>query len=328
MIIFLVINSTSISCSTELHGEEKVTLIFGDVESHELLDITKEMADRFNQRTDGRYIIDVRHADDLVLSVGLDAVRTGTIDILNMPLGVFSDIDSRFSLTEIPFLYDDIHTSAAAQELLLPIYSSFMEEEYNQKVFSMVSLPFLQVVSSNKPLTVLEDWQGLSVQSISPTTTKVIEAMGADAIPMSFLDGYYALENEIVDASIIGAPFVHDYKLDEVSDYLTLCNMIPNSLVATINLNTWNSMPDDIKEIFLDESSQFMKEKAETQIRHAELFPEFLADYGMKLLYLDETERNRWRSQLTPYINDAIGKTGEFGEKIISIADSVNDKYH
>src|SRR4030043_1044780 len=83
----------------------------------------KEMAKRFNERAKGEYIIEVHAGGALAkLPEYFDAVRIGAVEMEFSNWGMFSFLDPRLGLLELPFLLNNNNASSAACQSLLPLY--------------------------------------------------------------------------------------------------------------------------------------------------------------------------------------------------------------
>lgn len=326
LVTFLLVISLVISCPKP---EKPVVLRLAESLSPADMWLPDAFAERFNQRTEGKYVIEVHYFEELVsLPEMVDAVRTGAVEMAGFPLPPFASLDKRFGVSEIPFLFNNIRASHASLESFLPMYSEILEKDFNQKVLSLSVVSPLDPVCAKRPIMKLGDWDGLLVQSISPPTAAVIEALGGSPVPIPFVEAYSSLQKGVVDATIqSSADFVIPYKLYEVADYITLCNLMLPHTAVTVNLDVWNSLPGDIQDILLEEGLRYGEEKSEDTMKKASSAAELLAEQGMEVFVLDMTERDRWREALRPYIKQTIADIGEFGQKAVQAAEEANSKF-
>ncbi|MBA7607752.1 Solute-binding protein [subsurface metagenome] len=285
------------------------------------------MADRFNERAGGDYIMEYHPGEALVkIMESLDAVRTGAVEMAAWPIGVFTSVDPRFAAAEVPFAFNNVNADAYAQELLLPMYSQFMEEEFNSKALTSFTCLALDVCST-KPVKTMDDWENLLVQSVSPQASAFIENMGGSAVPMPFPEGYTSLDKGVVDATMQSSMMMIMFKLNEVASYVTRGYLIPASLVAAINLDTWNSLPENIQDILVEEGLETQREANEFFIGMAEENTKTLTEQGLEVYVLSKAERDEWREAVWPYSEQLIADMGDFGQEFLRIAETVNSKY-
>jgi TRAP-type C4-dicarboxylate transport system substrate-binding protein len=289
--------------------------------------LTQEMADRFNARTGGKYVIEVHPAESLVKTQeSVDAVRTGAVEMAGFPPGVFSSVDPRLATPVLPFFYTGVKADAAAQELILPMYNEFMPEKFNQMMVICFTCGGLEIASS-KPVKTLEDMKGLLVHAISPVASQVIEILGASPVPAPFVEGYSVLEKKVVDATVVAMEYMMTFKVYEVADYLTTGYMIPAALTLTINMDTYNSLPDDIQKILVEEGIQLRNDANAYFIGVTDENPVKLAELGMEHYILPSAERERWREAVWPYSESLMADMGEWGQRLEQVAEQINSQY-
>jgi TRAP-type C4-dicarboxylate transport system substrate-binding protein len=289
--------------------------------------LIQEMADRFNARTGGRCTMEVHPGESLVkVQESLDAVRTGAVEMAGFPPGVFVSVDPRLAAAAMPFLFTGVKADAAAQELILPMYNEFMPDKFNQMMVDCFTNSGLEI-ASNKPIKTLEDWDGLLVHAISPVISQVIEILGGAPVSAPFVEGYSVLEKKVVDAGINATEFMLTFKIYEVADYLTTGYIVPSALTVTINMDTYNSLPDDIHKILAEESLQMHNDANTHFIKITDENPVKLVELGMEHYVLPPAERERWRDVVWPYTESLMADMGEWGQRLEQVAEQINSQY-
>ncbi len=286
-----------------------------------------KMAENIGTRTNGRCKVEVFWSDSLVpMFESMDAVRTGSAEMATFPFGPFSGVDARFASSEMPLYYNTIEAQVEAQSALMPAYSGVFEEQFNQKCLQVRSIIPLNIGSAKKPIRVLNDWNGLLTQTISPTVTQIIEKFGAVGAPASPIDVYELLQKGTVDATVQSLGKYVEAKLWEVCDYLTNTLLISASAATTINLEVWNKMPKDIQDIILDEAKT-----AEGNIKTITLkiYYSYIDELNanMEVYNLPAAERAKWQAAVKPIVDDMLSKMGSFADQVTKTADDANKKY-
>jgi len=288
---------------------------------------TQTAANRFNAKFEGKYELTIHPGGALLgMAETLDGVRTGAVEISQYPPGVFSNTDVRFTSAELPFLYNNIEANIAACDELLPVYSEFMEEKFNQKALALWTATSLDLISK-KPIRTLEDWKGLQVQAINPPCAAVITAFGGAAVSIDFPDAYSSLSKGVVDAGMYATTQMVEYNMYEVADYCVPVYMVPTFIVAAINLDTWKSLPKDVQDALLEEHQQMAHDLNALYEVLVTTNPDTLASHGVDIYILPEAERERWRQAIQPWVDKQMDAMGDFGKKIQKIADEINAKY-
>lgn len=288
----------------------------------------QKMADKFNARTGGRYIMEVHPAEELVkVPESLDAVRTKVVEMAGYPMGVFSSVDPRMAAPEIPFLYNNIKAETAAEASIVPMYNQFLPQKFNQKMLGTFACLPLDVIG-NKPVKTLADMKGLMVQAVSPVASSTIAALGANPVPSAFVEGYTVLEKKTVDATMTSCMFSVVFKLYEVAKYATFAYAIPASLGVTINMDVYNSLPKDIQAILDEEGNGLTQSANAFFVGMYDTNNKFLTDHGVQVYTLPTDERAKWRDVVWPAVSQKeIADMGDWGQALMKIANDVNTKY-
>jgi TRAP-type C4-dicarboxylate transport system substrate-binding protein len=248
------------------------------------------------------------------------------VEIGQYPPGVFSNTDVRFSSCEMPFLYNNIQANIAACDELLPVYSEFMEEKFNQKALALWTATSLDLLSKY-PIRTLEDWQGLQVMAINPPCAAVITAFGGAAVSIDFPDAYSSLDKGVVDAGMYATTQMVEYQMWEVADYCVPVYMVPTFIVASINLDVWNDLPKKVQDALLEEHQKMAHDLNALYEVLVTTNPDTLASHGVDIYILPENERERWRQAIQPWVDEQMAAMGDFAKKIQDIADKINEKY-
>lgn len=327
LVIILLTSSVFISCAPK--SQETVILrhVVGPPPGDLMTVEAEEMAQRFNERAGGQYVIKVFPGETLVKTMeALDAVRSGSVEMGTLAWGIYAGTESRFGAMEIPFLFNNVEANAYAQDSLAKLYNDIFEKKLDQKVLTTWSIGMLETISK-KPIKTLEDWKGLLLGSTSPTVSAVTEYLGGAAVTVPWTDIYSSLEKGVVDASILAPHFFIMGKLTDVTSYVVYSGISAASYGTTINMNVWNSMPKNIQNILLEEMQQTGRTMNQAHIELFEKDKKELAGLGMDIYVVPNAERERWKGTLTPYADEQIAAMGEFGQKIKQIADEANMKY-
>jgi acyl-coenzyme A synthetase/AMP-(fatty) acid ligase len=84
-----------------------------------------------------------------------------------------------------------------------------------------------------------------------PAVGKVIVVKRLGMVPVSITapEQYTALERRTIDGILQGPPAITMYKLEEVAKYYFKLPVTTGVTMVTVNNNTWNKLPADIKGI-------------------------------------------------------------------------------
>jgi TRAP-type C4-dicarboxylate transport system substrate-binding protein len=97
-----------------------------------------------------------------------------------------------------------------------------IESEFNAKIIAMWSNEPMAIVTKDKPITTLEDFQGLKIRVSSNIEADFLSALGAAPVSQSVSEINQNLANGTIDAIAIDPTSVRDFKLYEPANYVTL----------------------------------------------------------------------------------------------------------
>lgn len=281
-------------------------------------------AERFNERAGGNYIIEHHNSGSLIaLTESLDSVRLGTVELAAWAPGIYGTVDARF--TELPFIYKNAAADAAAQVELTSMYDAFITDKFNQKVLFNFTTGGNEIYA-NKPVKTMADLEGLLMTSFSPTQSIFIEALGGSPVTIPFTDTYTSVQKGVADACITVPNMAVAFGLSDVISYMTRAYCIPGSIVVSINLDTYNSLPKDVQDILIDEALNTRQIANEIMMNGYEEFTQMLRDQGVTVYDLPQAERDAWVAKLKPSNDAVLAEMGDFGIELAELAERVNSQ--
>jgi TRAP-type C4-dicarboxylate transport system substrate-binding protein len=284
-----------------------------------------EMAKRFNERAKGEYVIEVHPGGALAkLPEFFDAVRVGAVEMQFSNWGIFSFLDPRFGLLEVPFLFDNMFATNGACKDLMPLYDQIFQEKFNAKALCMANTGGLSMFSS-KPVKTMEDWKGLLAASVSPSTSTMIKALGGSPVTIMFPDLYESLQKKVVDAATMSSHGGVVLNLVDPCKHFTVFYGVSAFAGQTINLDVWKKMPKNIQQILLEEanrSAEWLNAVLVGPIGEEDM--KAIKAKGVSVSFVTKAERERWARALGPNKEKQLSNFGDLGKKIKKIADDVN----
>ncbi|WP_415717821.1 DctP family TRAP transporter solute-binding subunit [Roseibium sp.] len=95
---------------------------------------------------------------------------------------------------------------------------------------------FFAVTNSKKPIANLEDFDGIRIRTMTlPSHQKIIQALGAEAYPLSWGEVYSGLQTGVIDGQMNPVPIISFANFAEVQGYLTLTNHLFSPYTFMIN---------------------------------------------------------------------------------------------
>lgn len=154
---------------------------------------------------------------------------------------------------DVPLLALTADEARAMVDAARPMVSDIYRDRFNSHVLAIAPYP-PQVVFCNAEISNLDDLKGLKVRASGRMTAKLLEALGAEGVNVSFSEVPGALQKGVVDCAVTGAGSGYSAGWWEVSTHLL---PIPlggwDSVVTAINLDKWNGMSDANKAVLTEQ---------------------------------------------------------------------------
>ncbi len=163
---------------------------------------------------------------------------------------------------DVPLLALTADEARAMVDAARPMVADIYRDRFNAHVLAIAPYP-PQVVFCNAEITNLADLEGLKVRASGRMTAKLLEALGAEGVNVSFSEVPGALQNGVVDCAVTGAGSGYSAGWWEVSTHLL---PIPlggwDSVVTAINMDKWNGMDADTQALITAEVASGFEDPA------------------------------------------------------------------
>lgn len=223
-----------------------------------LHDIPEKFAEEVRRVSGGRLVIDVQPSGAIVgPGEVLDATAQRSIDMYQSFSGYW------LGKTPLAPFFSSVPMTMEAAMYLVWIYEGggweLWQRAYDEMGYSNVKVIPLGITHpeilawSNVPLTRIEEWSGLKYRTVGWWGEILMEHdVAVTSLPAAEL--YPSLERGILDALEFSTPFTDkSLAFYEVSDYFTGPGMHQPSVLFELgfNMDSWNSLPEDLQEIVL-----------------------------------------------------------------------------
>ncbi|PUB13569.1 TRAP transporter substrate-binding protein [Yoonia sediminilitoris] len=163
---------------------------------------------------------------------------------------------------DVPLLALSADEARAMVDAARPMVADIYRDRFNSHVLAIAPYP-PQVVFCNHEINNLADLEGLKVRASGRMTAKLLEALGAEGVNVSFSEVPGALQNGVVDCAVTGAGSGYSAGWWEVSTHLL---PIPlggwDSVVTAINLDKWNSLGADTQALITTQIAEGFEDPA------------------------------------------------------------------
>jgi TRAP-type C4-dicarboxylate transport system substrate-binding protein len=157
-------------------------------------------------------------------------------------------------------------------------------------------------ITTGFPARSLEDVKGKKVNVISGFQRALFGELGFIPVNVQIPELYESLSRGVIDAIFMATSAVVPLKWHEVGEsYLTLGDSVVFSQAITLNLDAWNSLPEDIQKVFLDASLETARWSIEENARVVKDTYGAFEQYGVDLVILPPEETRAYCETLSEY---------------------------
>ena len=262
------------------------------------------------QKSGGRLVFTVAPASTLAAPPDqLDSAKKGLAEMANQALAF---IPGRFPLNEVTalpmlFKFPGSRNLALTHKALMNKYPELSKEWEKEgiKLLGVSATGPQHVHTTKKPVHTMADLKGLVMiagGAIGSQTGKILGSTPENLGPPDFYD---SLSKGVVNGIFLEWEGLQTFKLGEVINYSTEVGLWVNGVFDVMNLNTWNSLPPDLQQLFMD--TQAIEQEYECMVFDAkdkadkEILQSQLKKKGQPEIYiLPDTERAKWIEAVMP----------------------------
>ncbi len=153
--------------------------------------------------------------------------------------------------------------------------------------------------TTKTPLTTVDTAKNVTFRVMqSEVCQKMVEAIGANPVPMAGSEMYTALQNGTVDGQENPPVNILNDKTYEVQKYMVMDKHIASIVTFDISETCWQSLPEDLQKVVADAAALVTKEAAAVCANLNEKGVDQLRDYGMEVYEPTDAELEDWHSAM------------------------------
>lgn len=264
-----------------------------------------ELKRRIEERTDHTIRIQELHSGAVAgVTEVLEATRDGLLDIgftslIFEPSNAFLNNFPLF----LPFGTPDAHVATEAGRATLeafPELTEHFETDFNQK-YLIGSCLENYGIGTNFSWNAFSDLEG---RRIAGAGVNLDWIAGATPVTSNLNEAYQSIQTGVYDGYISAVPWWASFSLYEVADYFTLADFGSAYLNAvTVNLDTWNTLPEDVQEILQEVAVEYEKETADLCASSEQEGINKLKSEGVEVRQINEQAKEEWAQALSEFPN-------------------------
>jgi len=249
-----------------------------------------------------------------------EQVALGTLDMglsdgptwsnaLNVPeLAVFG----------LPYLYKDIDGQVNAFDEIITVADQYMTPAGVKPLFC-TSASIRGAMMVTKPIYTLEDISGIKMRV--PEISMYVDTwacLGANPSTTAWGECYTALQQGVMDGCEVDPSTIVDANIHEVAKYFSRTNHMGTVHIISMNLDKWNSIPEDLQQIILDTAAEVSVAQAEDRKVADAAAEQKMVDAGVEINAVEDAELERMKAAVQP-LYDQYDKQYGLGETIAKL---------
>ncbi|PZX17038.1 TRAP-type C4-dicarboxylate transport system substrate-binding protein [Palleronia aestuarii] len=184
-------------------------------------------------------------------------VRDGVVDMVWTLNGYTPGLFPRTEVFELPSVYRN--DPAAANLAMAELFDTYLAEEHVgvEVLFQHVHAG-QAIVMRDREVRAPADLEGATLRIPTRTGAWMLEALDANPVSMPVPDLPQALSRGVVDGALIPFEIIPALQLQDLTEYdIELADGVrfgTSVFQLSMNLDRWSALPEDIQQIFLDQS--------------------------------------------------------------------------
>lgn len=282
-------------------------------------EVAEPWAKMVEEETNGQVIVHVFPSSALGnLDNAYEDIKGGVYELGVAAPGKHVDTDL-FPLTigDLPFA---LTNEAAASRILTKFKEKYMADvfENNDATWLSIGATESRQLFSKEPVETIADVQNKKISDTVIERLELIKAWGGVPVSLANTAFYESLERGIVDQTVYTTIGANGLKLNEVVKYMTKIDIGVGTLMFIINTDTLNSLPEDIRQMFLEkfgpEYARLINEMYAREAGNAiEQFGESVKSDGGRVIIPSEEEMAKFKAPAEQQWGDWVNRANEKG---------------
>ena len=243
-------------------------------------------------------------------------VADGIVDIIWTVNGYTPGLFPRSEVFELPTVFTN--NIAATNLAMRELFDQYLAPEYEAVHVLFNHVHAGQAIQmASVPVRTVADTQGKKLRVPGPTGNAVVEAMGATPVTMPVPDLPQALTTNAVDGALIPFEIIPALKLQDSTQFQIEGpdnnRFGTTTFQVSMNKARWDSLPDDLKEVFTRNSGEdWLRQIAQVWRGADDAGIKIAVDSGNEHIVLSEQEMATFNEALAPVVDRWVAEHGDF----------------
>ncbi|MGQ9824997.1 MAG: TRAP transporter substrate-binding protein DctP [Desulfotomaculales bacterium] len=275
--------------------------------------IGQEFVEDIKKLTNGRVVVEYYPGTMLL---GPDKMYDGVVQgIADIGLSNLGYTFGRFPQTEVLDLPLGFPNAWVANHVAVDFYNKFTPKEFNDvHMLTLHTSPVNNIITISAQVKKPEDLKGLKLRGTG-YIAKLVEALGASAVPVRTPETYDALSKRVIDGVMLPWETIRTFKYGEVTK--NAIEVWPLGQVYTfyivMNKKTWDSLPPDLQKTITDYvQGDFSKKLTDMWNRVDIEGIKYAREAGYNIVQISPEDLPQWKQLadkvIEGYVNNMVSK--------------------
>lgn len=280
----------------------------GEAESHPWSQMSYEIADEINERTNGELTIKVYPGATLgTQSEALEMLRTGSLAFEITGPSILASYLDQIQVFSLPYAFDSAEQAYAYFE------SDTSQEMFNETILNASGVRTLDVwyygdrnlTTQDIDVETPEDLSGKQIRCMdTPISKVVVKALGANPVPINMSELYLSLQTGVVEGQENPIPTIIAQKFYEVQNRLILTKHSVHLGTVEVSEQIWQSLTDSQREVITEVLAEYRPKIQERIEQESEEGLTQLEEEGMTVI---EPDIDAFKENAEKVIEEELG---------------------
>jgi TRAP-type C4-dicarboxylate transport system substrate-binding protein len=173
------------------------------------------------------------------LQESLRHIRTGTFDVLSVPIGLLSRDDPFFEGLDLVGVSTDMDELRKVVDSYRDVFDKRLQSKFNAKLLML--WPYgPQVIYCNAEIKNIDDLKGQKVRTYTASMSALVQHFGGTPVTLQFPEVYPALQRGVANCAVTSPTSGNTGNWPEVTSHLLSLSVANGVAGHFMNLNHWN----------------------------------------------------------------------------------------
>jgi len=322
-LVLLGVILTGCNNSSETGGEsgngangKPKEIVIGHVysENHNINVACKEFKEYVEEKSGGSMTVNIQANSVLGGDEDmLEMCAIGTVTLMTPSVASMEMYAPDWSIVSLPYLYNSVDGMYAALDGDLGDYLKETLDNTEYICLGFNSNGTRNMSNNVRPITQVSDLKGIKMRVMNnPTYITWMNALGANATPISFNEVFTGLQQGTVQGQENSASLTYESKFNEVQKYYSITEHVFDMNALICNRDFYESLTQEEKEIFDYALSEFLiKDQRQMEADSNDEYIQSIEESGVAVNYLSDDAKQGFRDALKDVYSNSKASLGD-----------------